>query len=171
MTTARGDQAAFLARQQASFATPATGNFMLLPFYSLDMKPTSEVTEDDAIVGDAFPGAAVPGLQDMTGKIEVPLGMQSLGWHLRGLLGAPVTTGASAPYTHVFSMAALPVPQLYTTCVSHRGIDTHFRQAPIAYTGMQIDAAKDGSRVPASFDLLGSVEDRVADALDETPVT
>lgn len=173
MTTARGDQAAFLCRQQTDFDTPATsasGDFRLLPFYSLNMSPTEDVTEDDAIVGDAFPGAAVAGLRNMTGDIEVPLGLQSIGWHLRAFLGAPVTSGSSPNYTHVFKMAALPVPLLFTTGISHRGIDVHFRQSPVAYAGMKIGAKKDGKRARASFSLLGSVEDKLSATLDATPV-
>lgn len=173
MSNARGDQAAFLSRLQADFDTPAAagaGKFRLLPFYSLNMSPTEDVTEDDAIVGDAFPGAAVRGLQNLTGNIEVPLGMASIGWHLRGLMGAPVTTGSSPNYTHTFKMAALPVLPLFTTGISHRGIDVHFRQAPVAYIGLQMSARKDGTRVRTRFDLLGSVETKLADSLDETPV-
>lgn len=172
--TARGDQAAFLARQQADFDTPeaaAAGKFYLLPFYSLNMAPTEEVTEDDAIVGDAFPGAAVRGLQNMTGNIEVPLGLRSIGWHLKGLLGAPTTTGTSPNFTHVFKMAALPTMPLYTTGISHRGIDEHFRQTPIGYTGMQITARKDGTRARARFDLIGSVEEKIVASLDATPTS
>lgn len=172
MPTARGDQAAFLMRQQTNFATPAAagpGQFRVLPFYSVNLAPTEEVTEDDAIIGDAFPGAAVAGLRNLTGDIEVPLGMQSIGWHLSGLFGAPVTSGAG-PYTHVFSMGALPVPRLYTTGISHRGVNEHFRQAPIAYKGLRLTAKKDGQRVRAKFDLLGSVETKLASSLDATPV-
>lgn len=173
MPTARGDRAAFLMRQQANFATPAAagaGLFRLMPFYQLNFAPTEEVTEDDAIVGDAFPGAAVAGLRNLTGNIEVPLGIQSIGWHLRGLFGAPVTSGSSPNYSHVFSAAAQPVPLLYTSGISHRGADIHFRQAPIAYTGLRLNAKKDGLRVRARFDMLGSVETKLGATLDATPV-
>ncbi len=171
--TARGDQAAFLSRLQADFGTPeaaAAGKFRHLPFYSLNMSPSEDVTEDDAIIGDAFPGAAVRGLQNLTGNIEVPLGLASIGWHLRGLMGAPVTTGSSPNFTHTFKMAALPVMPLFTTGISHRGIDAHFRQTPVAYTGLRLAAKKDGTRARARFDLLGSVESSLEDSLDATPV-
>ncbi|TPE47227.1 phage tail tube protein [Amaricoccus solimangrovi] len=173
MATARGDQAAFLMREQADFETPAAaadGDFRLLPFYSISMAPTEDVTEDDAIVGDAFPGEAVAGLRNLTGDITVPLGLQSIGWHLRGLFGDPVTTGGAPNYTHVFKMAAIPVPLLFTAGISHRGIDRHFRQAPVAYSGMSLSAQKDGQRSRTAFKMLGSVEDKLADTLDAAPV-
>ena len=172
MATARGDQAAFLMRQQADFDTPAAagdGDFMLLPFYSLSMAPTEDVSEDDAIIGDAFPGEAVAGLRNLTGDITVPLGLQSIGWHLRGLLGNPTTSGSAPNHTHVFKMAAIPVPLLFTGGISHRGIDKHFRQAPLAYSGLSIAAKKDGQRARVSFKLLGSVEEKTANTLDATP--
>lgn len=174
MSTARGDQAAFLARQQAAFGAPeaaGAGKFYLLPFYSLNMAPTEEVTEDDAIVGDAFPGAAVRGLQNLTGNIEVPLGMASIGWHLQGLMGTPVTSGAGPDYTHVFKMAGLPTRPMFTAGISHRGIDEHFRQAPVIYTAMQLAARKDGQNVRSRFDLLGSVEAKLGATLDASPAT
>lgn len=52
------------------------------------------------------PGA---GNLDISGSYNMELAPQHVGFWLRHILGAPTTTGASAPYTHTFRPATLPV--------------------------------------------------------------
>jgi len=52
------------------------------------------------------PGA---GNIDLSGNLNVEMAPETIGFYLRHCLGAPVTTGASAPYTHTFRPKALPV--------------------------------------------------------------
>lgn len=51
------------------------------------------------------PGA---GNYDISGNLNVELAPETVGFFLRHVLGAPTTTGASAPYTHTFRPKALP---------------------------------------------------------------
>ena len=51
------------------------------------------------------PGA---GNYDISGNLKVELAPETVGFFLRHVLGAPTTTGASAPYTHTFRPTALP---------------------------------------------------------------
>ena len=94
MPNARGDEAKLFARQQAAFGTAEAagpGTFMALPFYSYNVVPSEERNEDDAIRGDAFPGDSVLGLRSLSGNMVVPVGINSFGWHLQSILGAPAT--------------------------------------------------------------------------------
>ena len=52
------------------------------------------------------PGA---GNLDISGSYSMEVAPQHVGFFLRHILGTPVTTGASAPYTHTFRPGALPV--------------------------------------------------------------
>jgi hypothetical protein len=52
------------------------------------------------------PGA---GNIDLSGNLNVEMAPETIGFFLRHILGAPTTTGASAPYTHTFRPKALPV--------------------------------------------------------------
>ncbi len=54
---------------------------------------------------------SLPGLGnlDLSGPFKVELAPQDVGFYLRHILGAPVTVGASAPYTHTFRPSTLPV--------------------------------------------------------------
>ena len=53
----------------------------------------------------AMPGA---GNVDVSGNLNVEMAPETIGFYLRHILGAPTTTGASAPYTHTFRPKALP---------------------------------------------------------------
>ena len=53
----------------------------------------------------AKPGA---GNLDVSGNLNVEMAPETIGFYLRHILGAPTTTGASAPYTHTFRPKALP---------------------------------------------------------------
>lgn len=46
---------------------------------------------------------------EVTGGASTTLAPNTLGWWLKYILGAPVTTGASSPYTHTFIPKTLPI--------------------------------------------------------------
>ena len=172
MTNARGDEAVLLARQQAAFGAAeaaADGAFYKLPFYSYNVVPSEELNEDDAIQGDAFPGDAVAGLRALAGSMVVPMGLGSIGWHLRALLGAPVTSGAG-DFTHVFTTAAQPAVPLLSHGITHGRVAQHFTQDSLAYTGMELSLQKNSERARITFNLAGREEVGAAATLDTTPV-
>jgi Phage tail tube protein len=175
MSSARGDEAKLFSRIQAAFGTAevaGAGKFYHLPFYSLNTTPSSELNEDDAIYGDAFPGDAVEGVRNLSGSMVVPLGLSSIGWHLRALLGAPVTTEvvAATDYQHVFTAAAQPDLGLMTNGITHSRKSVHFVQDSLAYSGLEINARKNSERARATFNLIGREEVPGASALDSAPV-
>ncbi|EPX82100.1 phage tail tube protein [Salipiger mucosus] len=172
MPNARGNEAKLLSRRQAAFGTAESasdGLFHALPFYSYNVVPSGELANDDANYGDAFPGEVVAGLRNLSGGMEVPMGLNSLGWHLAMLLGLPTTSGTT-DYTHVFTAAAQPTPLLATHGISHVGVSQHFTQDSLAMTGMEIQAAKNGQRQRVTFNLAGREEVKAGATLDSTPV-
>lgn len=172
MSTARGDYAALVSRLQSTFGTAESagnGDFYKLPFYELTSSPTEEMENDESLYGDAFPGDAVAGLRNLSGSLVVPLGLSSIGWHLRALLGEPATTGTT-DYTHVFETAAQPSVPLLTQGISYTDIDQHFVQDSVAYTGLEISAQKTGPRQRATFNIVGREEAKLGAALDTTPL-
>lgn len=173
MPNARGNEARLLSRRQASFATAESANdglFYAVPFYSYNVTPSGELANDDANYGDAFPGDVVDGLRNLSGAMVVPMGFNSIGWHLSQLLGLPVTTG-TGPYTHVFAAAAQPSPLLATHGISHNGVAKHFTQDSLAMTGLELQAQKNGQRQRVTFNLAGREEVKAAATLDATPVS
>lgn len=174
MTNARGDSAVLLSRLQSAFGTAESagaGAFYKLPFYNYRVLPSEDLENDDAIQGDAFPGDAVAGLRNVSGSLEVPMGLGSIGWHLRALLGAPTTTGVDPAYTHVFETAAAPFVALLTNGVTHSRVAKHFAVDSLAYTGMELSARKNSQRQRVSFNVIAREEVGVAATLDSSPVT
>ena len=181
MTIARGSSATLMTRFQTAaapdtFATPeaaGAGDFRILPFYSYNLPGTEELAPDEAISGeggDAFPTDPVPGLRGVTGSLVVPLGLQSLGWHLAALLGAPVTTGAGPDYTHVFEAGAVMAPRHLTNGISFTDIDVHRRSSGVTYTGFQLAVRKAGQRDRMTINAVGHDDTGVGAAMDSAPV-
>ncbi|MBO9451445.1 hypothetical protein J7426_14320 [Tropicibacter sp. R16_0] len=174
MSNARGDEAKLLVRTQAAFGAAeaaGAGKFLHLPFYNYNVNPSAEVNEDEAIYGDAFPGDSVDGLRALGGSMVVPIGLNSIGWHLQALLGAPVTTEVqSGEYQHVFSATGQPTIPLLTHGITHSRRDIHFVQDSLAYAGMDINARKNSERVRATFNLIGREEETANATLDSTPI-
>ena len=171
---ARGNDAELMMARQADFKTPVAdgdGDFYKLPFYSLNVSQTEQTEQDPALYGDAHPGEIVRGLQNVAGALVVPLGLQSIGWHLAGLFGVPSTTGAGPDYTHVFTAGAIQDLLAHSAGISHNQVDEHFKQLGLTYSGMTMSAQKDGSRARATFNMIGYQEDGAqAATVDATPV-
>ena len=172
MANARGDEAKLFSRQQAAFGTAAAagdGAFRLLPFYSYNVTPSEERNEDEAIRGDAFPGDSVLGLRTLSGQMVVPIGINSIGWHLRNILGDPVTSG-STDFEHVFTAAAVPGIPMVTNSITHSRIGQHFVQDSLTCTSFEIAARKEGQYSRATLNMLGRAEQGVGATVDATPV-
>jgi hypothetical protein len=174
MTNARGDQAQLVMRTQAVFGTPEAsgdGTFYAMPFYSLNLDPSEELNEDEALYGDAFPGETDGGLIALSGSIEVPLGLSSIGLYLQTLLGAPVTTDiGGGKFQHVFEAQATPPIGLLTTGVAFNDVDEHLKHDSLVISSFEHTAKKDGNRARASLNLSGRDEQDAASAVDATPV-
>ncbi|MGH1417171.1 MAG: phage tail tube protein [Pelagimonas sp.] len=174
MSNARGDNTQLLMRQQAQFGAAeaaAEGAFRLLPFYSYDLDPSEELSTDDAIRGDSFPGEIIAGLQTMSGGLVVPMALQSIGWHFANLFGAPETSEPSTGnFQHIFAPSAVPTPGLQTVGKNFLGPNLFFVQDSVVYKGFEIAAKKEGQRPRINFDVLGRQEIKAGAALDTTPV-
>lgn len=173
MPNARGNEAKLLSRRQTTFGTAesaADGLFHALPFYSYNVTPSGELANDDANYGDAYPGDVIAGLRNLAGAAVVPMGLDSIGWHLSQLLGTPTTTG-TGPYTHSFVAAAQPAILLATHGISHAGVAKHFTQDSLFMTGMEIQAQKNGQRQRVTFNMAGREEIKAGATLDTTPVS
>ena len=181
MTIARGSNATLMSRFQTAaapdtFATPeaaGAGDFHILPFYSYNIVGTEETSEDDAISGeggDAFPGEIVPGLRGVQGSLVVPLGLQSIGWHLAAMFGAPETTDADPNFTHVWEAGATMAPRHLTNGISFGDIGVHRRSSGVTYTGMQLAMRKAGERARVTINAIGHDDAKVGAAMDSAPV-
>lgn len=171
MTTAYGRDAVAMLRRQADFDTPesaAPPNFIAFPFYELTLGARREQGTDPALPDGRLPATLDRGLRTADGNLVVPLHTSSIGWHLYGLLGAPVTTG-TGPYVHTFDAEDTDAPIFHTFGVSHTKLGEHFSYNGFAFNTLQITAQKQSPRQRLTFGLLGKDETKLGATLDASP--
>lgn len=172
MPNAFGRDAVAMFRRQADFTTPesaAPPNFVKFPYYRSTLGARREQGTDPALPDGRLPATIDRGLRSADGELEVPLHLASIGHHLYGLLGVPVTTGAG-PFVHTFDAEDTDAPTFHTFGISHTKIDQHFRYAGFAYNTLRITAQKQSPRQRVVFGLLGRDEVKLAATLDAAPV-
>ncbi|ODN70218.1 phage tail tube protein [Methylobrevis pamukkalensis] len=147
-------------------AAVSGGDYIPTVCYSFGLRPARPL-EADNLLGETLttvrdPGAPAPGLTDVSGQVVVPLDFRHIGYWLKLLFGAPVTTG-SATYAHVFTSGGVELPTWHlpapigTARAVHSGVaaktiqfqlgqEAGYRRATIALMG------KD-TAYPSSFDL------------------
>lgn len=168
-----GESTRLVSRVQSAFGTAEAaveGGFRLLPYHEYSPIPSEDLGRDDAMRGDRNPGDIVAGLINLAGNIVVPMGVQSIGWHLQFLFGDPVTTGGPTDYVHTFRPAANPTPRLQTIGKAHRDIGLQYAHDSLLYTGFEVSAKKDNQRARMTFPIIGRDEAKLGAELDTTPV-
>lgn len=103
------------------------------------------------------------------GQIGIPMDLRGLGVWLKGLFGAPTTTGTD-PYTHVF-VSGGSIPSLSLE-VGHTALTTpkYFRHKGAKLGGLSFDMARTGP-ANATMDVIAQGETEAATTLDATPTT
>lgn len=105
-----------MGTQAVGFDTPAAGGAYRPVQVYAESIADQEPFEEDPLLGatgldnNRDSQEPAPGLRRGSGSVTVPLCLNSIGLWLAGLLGAPVTTGAEPPYTHVFTSGAEALP-------------------------------------------------------------
>ena len=81
---------------------PATPAGVVLPLNSFSLKPSRAKNKAATLTGRYDPAAPFDGNTDVSGAAVVPVDSRALGYWLKAMFGDPTTTGAAAPFTHVF---------------------------------------------------------------------
>lgn len=82
---------------------------MLGYFTECGLAAQRNAVQSNTLAADRSRSIRGAGNIDVSGSYNLEVAPQHVGFFLRHILGAPTTTGASAPYTHVFRPTALPV--------------------------------------------------------------
>ncbi len=170
---AYGRDARLIHRRYATYAAePAAGDgpFVALPFLSFTAGSRAQLETVAELPSSRLPPELVDGLREASGELRVALDLETIGWHLTNLLGAPTTSG-SGPYTHVWALGQTP-PPFVAFEVGHRGLATplYTRASGFVYQQMSIDSAKRGGSQDVRFGLLGGRTVKAAATLDADPV-
>lgn len=114
MSTLRGKQLVMSGAFQDDFETPADAGVIQLPYYDESFQPGEGLEADDEIRPDVHNDRdttdPAPTLPNPTGSMSVAMDLNSLAFWMKLLFGAPVTTGASNPWTHTFTSGADELP-------------------------------------------------------------
>jgi hypothetical protein len=112
--SARGRAAKLYAKSKADLATPASGDFQALTFYSETLERQNDMPNDDELGLDYHNERdetdPAPGLPTGSGTITVPADLNQLLFWMTQLLGAPDSTEDDDVHTHVFQSGKAELP-------------------------------------------------------------
>ena len=99
---ATGADARLIGITEVTYGTAPSDGYFVLPFKSTDLDKETPLGDDPLLGQGRAAQGAYYDRPSVSGGFEIPLDIQSAGFWLHGLLGAPTTTGTN-PYTHVFT--------------------------------------------------------------------
>lgn len=110
MGEARGATAEMTLAFESAFGTSPASGFFQVPFLSSGLGEAIALIADDTLGLGRDPQAPTQDVNDVSGDASLPVDVNNLGHWLTLLFGTPTTTGASAPYTHVWESGAAALP-------------------------------------------------------------
>lgn len=96
-----------LIQTETTFKTAPTGTAIgaiSLPFHSCDLKVDQRPQQSNILGAGRNPGTPYFGNKVITGNLVGPIDLIAIGYILKMVFGAPVTTGTASPYTHTFKI-------------------------------------------------------------------
>lgn len=169
MARAKGAKSQLLLCYETAYnTTPETPTAIKLPIINSSLKSTQNLIESAVIIGRRDPVMPARGNVDVAGSIEIPVDEVGIGYWLKLLFGAPTTTGASNPYTHVFKIG-----DTQPSAVLEQGftdIDVYELFNGVKVSKFSISFGGDGE-LTAKIDVIGGKETIGATSVDETPTT
>src|SRR5512134_2565122 len=100
---ATGADARLIGITEVTYGTAPTDGYVVLPFKSTDLDKETPLGDDPLLGQGRAAQGAYYDRPSVTGSIEIPLEIQSAGFWLHGLMGAPVTTTEAPGYKHLFT--------------------------------------------------------------------
>lgn len=154
MAQVQGSNCKLVYDQEVTFGTtpavPATTN---VAFKDEGFQSETELIQSEVLGGDRNARMAMAGKVSVKGSFSTELS-PAHGTFLKHLVGVVTTTGASAPYTHVIKVGALPTSLCFEKAFPDLSPPQYF-----LYNGCRINKGsfdfKPSGPVPVSFDLAG----------------
>ena len=172
----RGADTKLFLKKQASFKTPATGDYLTTVAYS------DGITETQSPAKNPLLGLNKNNTRDMTsrapglssgakGALVVPLCFSHMRYWLELLLGAPVTTGTDPDFVHTFNSGGVALPEATIETQQARNGGTLFWQKTgIMLDKMTIQASRQEGFQRVTFDCVGYGVDALTATGAGTPV-
>jgi len=166
MARAYGANAQLLGSFEAAYGTPPAGNYIKFPFVSSALGSEQNLIASDLLGQGRDPAQPMRDVINVDGDVVVPVDMRHFGHWLKGLLGAPTTTGAG-PYVHkyVSGFAALPSLSLE---VGMPEASAFFMNMGVRVNSMQLTFARSGG-ANATLNCIAQGESRAAASAGGVP--
>jgi len=133
MARAQGARAQMALAFETSYGTPPVGGFTKMPFASTSLGAEQPLLNSELLGYGRDPLAPIKDAVTADGDVVVPLDAEAFGFWLKAAFGQPVTTGAEAPYSHVFQSGSWTLPSM--------SIETGMPEVPrfAMYSGCVLD--------------------------------
>lgn len=168
MAQVQGSNCKLIFAEETTFGvTPTTPAATNVNFKDEGFQADTELLKSEVLGGDRNSKMAMAGKVTVKGSFSTELN-PTHGTFLKHLIGTVTTTGASAPYTHVIKVGALPESMCFEKAFPDLDTPQYF-----LYNGMRINKGsfdfKPAGPVAASFDLAGRERTISGTSIDETP--
>jgi len=136
MGRATGATAQMLLKEETEYGTAPSGNYNAMRFLTSDLGAQQNLIADEVLGTFRQPSDPARDVIETSGTIAVPIDLRLIGWWLKGLLGAPVTTNPS-DYLHTFVGAANTLPSLAIE-IGHTLVPKYFMNVGCVVSQMQL---------------------------------
>ena len=133
MARAQGARAQMALAFETTYGTPPVSGFTKMPFASTTLGAEQPLQTSELLGYGRDPQAPIKDAVTADGDVVVPMDAEAFGFWLKATFGAPVTTGAEAPYTHAFQSGSWTLPSF--------SIETGMPEVPrhAMYAGCMVD--------------------------------
>ena len=134
MARAQGARAQMALAFETSYGTPPASGFIRMPFASTTLGAEQPQQSSELLGYGRDPQAPIKDAVTADGDVVVPIDAEGFGVWLKAAFGAPMTTGAEAPFTHEF--------QSGSWVLSSMSIETGMPEVPryAMYAGCMVDS-------------------------------
>jgi hypothetical protein len=134
MARAQGARAQMALAFETTYGTPPASGFTRMPFASTTLGAEQPLQTSELLGYGRDPLAPIKDAVTADGDVVVPLDAEAFGFWLKAAFGAPITTGAEAPYSHEFRSGSWALPSL--------SIETGMPEVPrfAMYSGCMVDS-------------------------------
>lgn len=141
---------------ETTFGTAVTTGFTL-PVNSCTVSRSFTRNTPATLQGNRNAVEPFAGNTEVGGSIVIPMDNEVLWYWLKGIFGAPTTTGAADPYTHVFKVAATQPSMTIQKGFTDLATDAYMVATGCKVSRIGFEFGGDGE-LTASLDVIGSNE-------------
>jgi len=133
MPRAIGARAQMALALETTYGTPPASGFVRMPFASAMLGAEQPLLNSELLGYGRDPLPPIKDAVTTDGNVVVPIDAQGFGFWLKAAFGAPITTGAEAPWSHEFRSGGWVLPSM--------SIETRMPEVPrfAMYSGCVLD--------------------------------